>query len=55
MTFLTLPRAESNSQEVPLQSSFIEFQARPEDDGTLSNTWLDDFWLNSLEIQVMKG
>ncbi|KAL4985844.1 hypothetical protein BDW68DRAFT_164303 [Aspergillus falconensis] len=41
-TFSTLPRAESNSQRVPLQSSFMEFQARPEDDGMLPNTQSHD-------------
>jgi hypothetical protein len=37
-TFSTLPRAESNSQRMPLQSSFMGFQARPEEDGMLPNT-----------------
>lgn len=41
-TFSTLPRAEPNGQRMPLQSSSMEFQARPEEDGMLSNTGSHD-------------
>ncbi|PYH75510.1 hypothetical protein BO82DRAFT_387960 [Aspergillus uvarum CBS 121591] len=41
-TFSTLPRAESNSQRVSLQSSFMEIQARPEEDGMLAHTGSHD-------------
>ncbi|KAI3058790.1 hypothetical protein CBS147353_10652 [Aspergillus niger] len=41
-TFSTLPRAESNNQRMPLQSSFMEFQARSEEDGMLPNTGSHD-------------
>ncbi|RDH30850.1 hypothetical protein BDQ94DRAFT_161042 [Aspergillus welwitschiae] len=41
-TFSTLPRAESNSQRMPLQSSFMEYQARSEEDRMLSNTGSHD-------------
>ncbi|RAK94956.1 uncharacterized protein BO80DRAFT_291347 [Aspergillus ibericus CBS 121593] len=41
-TFSTLPRAEPSSQRMPLQSSFMEFQVRSEEDGTLPNTGSHD-------------
>jgi hypothetical protein len=41
-TFSTLPRAELNSQRMPLQSSFMEFQDRTEEDGMLPNTGSHD-------------
>jgi hypothetical protein len=41
-TFSTLPRIDSNSQRMPLQSSFIEYHARPEEDGMLPNTGSHD-------------
>ncbi|KAH1405773.1 hypothetical protein KXX22_001350 [Aspergillus fumigatus] len=42
VTFSTLPRAELNSQRIPLQSSFMEFQDRSEEDGMLPNTGSHD-------------
>lgn len=42
VTFSTLPRAELNSQRIPLQSSFMEFQDRTEEDGMLPNTGSHD-------------